>query len=190
LIPASSVFGCPELPRSATIGISRPNCKWSDDGRPFKASVIRVFPTHEWGGPVGTPPAKQAQVDGVMLKVQEGEKAGSPGFVDFCLTPTGEKVDGKTFLLPPGGLFKQTDEIVDKEGNGGFSPVAGVQVTKQEASDSKSKADLFPKATMRLTFGKRKDGRLPGRSYLCIDNGKDTIVADSFEAVIQEEKKK
>ncbi len=155
------------------------------DGRPFKPDVVRVFPYHETGGKAGDPPAKQEKVDGVMLELQQGDKAGAPGFVVFCVGPSGETVDGKTFLLPPGELFKQTATI----GKGGFFPVAGVQVTRGPTSDAKPKIDLFPKATMRLTFGKRKNDRLPGQIYLCVDDGRKTLVAGSFEAVVQEEKK-
>jgi hypothetical protein len=39
---------------------------------------------------------------------------------------------------------------------------------------------------MRLTFGKRKDGRLPKQIYLCIDDGRKTFVAGSFEAAVEE----
>jgi hypothetical protein len=40
-----------------------------------------------------------------------------------------------------------------------------------------------PKATVRLQFRKRKDRRLPGRVYLCIDGQDKSFVAGSFEAV-------
>jgi hypothetical protein len=48
--------------------------------------------------------------------------------------------------------------------------------------DSKARDDLVPKLTMRLELGKRKNGRLPGKIYLCIDDKEKCFVAGSFEA--------
>jgi hypothetical protein len=178
-LPDASQAKFPDRPASGQIG-----------GQPFKPDVVRVFPFGETSGKVGDPPAKQDKVDGVMLKLRQGEKpADAPAITVFCVTKRGETVDGKTFVLGPGGVFKQTDKILDKDGKGWFDPVAGVQITKQTA-DGKPTTDLFPKATMRLTFGKRKDGRLPGQIYLCIDDGQKTYVAGAFDADIKDDKVK
>ncbi len=152
-------------------------------GQPFTADVVTASPYHAWSGKVGDPPAKKDQVGGVTLKLQQGQKiAGANTFVIFCATKPGESVEGKTFVLPRGGLFKQTEKIMDKDGQGWFFPVAGVQVHWQGA-DGRPGAELLPKATMRLTFGKRKEGRLSGQIYLCIDDGRKTFIAGSFHAV-------
>ena len=161
----------------------------SVNGQPFTVDVATALPYHASSGNVGDPPAKADHVDGVSLKLQQGkEAAGATAVVIFCATKPGERVDGKTFVLPPGGLFKQTEKIMDKDGQGWFYPVAGVQVHWQVAP-GKADADLFPKATMRLTFGKRKDGKLPGQIYFCVDDKQKTWVAGSFEAVLKEDEK-
>jgi uncharacterized protein (TIGR03067 family) len=158
-------------------------------GQPFTAEVATALPYHASSGNVGDPPAKEDHVDGVTLKLQQGkEAAGATAVVIFCATKAGERVDGKTFVLPPGGLFKQTEKIMDKDGGGWFYPVAGVQVYWQVAP-GKADADLLPKATMRLAFGKRKDGKLPGQIYLCVDDKQKTYVVGSFEAVLKDDEK-
>ena len=43
---------------------------------------------------------------------------------------------------------------------------------------------------MKLELGKRKDGRLPGKIYVCIDDKEKSFVAGSFEAVVEQEDKK
>jgi hypothetical protein len=48
--------------------------------------------------------------------------------------------------------------------------------------DGKARDDLVPKLTMRLELGKRKNGRLPGKIYLCVDDKEKSFVAGSFEA--------
>jgi hypothetical protein len=86
-------------------------------------------PYQETSGKPNDPPGQQDQADGIMLKLQQGRESGSaPAFVIFCLTKSGERVDGKTFIVPAGGLFRQSEKIMDKDGKGWFSPVGGVQV--------------------------------------------------------------
>ena len=150
---------------------------------------MTASPYHATSGNADDPPEKQSQVGGVTLKLQQGKNlVGGNSFVIFCAAKPGESVEGKTFVLPPGGLFKQTEKIMDKDGKGWFFPVAGVQVQWEDA-DGKPGAELFPKATMRLTFGKRKNGQLPGQIYLCIDDGQKTLVAGSFVATEKEDEK-
>ena len=43
---------------------------------------------------------------------------------------------------------------------------------------------------MRLKFGKRKDGRLPGTIYLCIDDKEKSFVTGTFEAVVEQGNKR
>jgi len=45
---------------------------------------------------------------------------------------------------------------------------------------------LIPKVTLRLKFGTRKDGRLPGAIYLCIDDKEKNFVAGTFEAMVEQ----
>jgi hypothetical protein len=94
-------------------------------------------------------------------------------------------VQGKTFVVPVGGLFKQTDKIMDKDGKSWFSPVGGIQVNSVD-SEQAPRTDLLPKATMRLEFGKRAGDKLPGKIYLCIDDAEKTFVAGTFEAAVDE----
>jgi len=155
-------------------------------GTAFAVESARIAPYWQTSGP----PEKQDRVDGAVLKLQRGKDwVPTNYYTIFLAVKPGETVDGKTFVVPAGGLFKQTEKIMDKDGKGWFRPVAGVQANSQEPG-GKPRTDLFPKVTMRLEFGKRKDDRLPGKIYLCIDDKEKSFVAGSFEAVVEQEDKK
>jgi hypothetical protein len=94
----------------------------------------------------------------------------------------GDSVQGKTFVVPLGGLFKQTDKIMAKDEKSWFYPVGGIQINSAEPKQ----AELFPKATMRLELGKREGDRLPGKIYLCVDDPEKTLLAGTFAAVVDE----
>lgn len=48
------------------------------------------------------------------------------------------------------------------------------------------KADTFMKGyAMKLEFGKKADGKLPGRIYLCLPDPHKSIVAGTFEAILE-----
>jgi hypothetical protein len=135
---------------------------------------------------VGDPPEKLDRADGVVLYLQEGkDRAPRNYWTLFLLVKPGDAVDGKTFVVPPGGLFKQTERVMDRDRHGWFYPVGGVQV-KSQTPGREPRAELFPKVTMRLEFGRRRGGRLPGRIYLSVDDAEKSFVAGSFEAVEEE----
>ena len=158
-------------------------------GKPFRVGRARVTPTWSTSGNVGDPSAKQARLDGAVLWLQqEKDPVDCDSFTIFLTARLNDTVDGKSFVVPAGGLFKQTDEIMYDEGGKSWSyPVAGVQA-ESRGPDGKRRSDLVPKVTMRLELARRKDGRLPGKVYLCIENKKKekSFVAGSFEAEVEE----
>ena len=106
-------------------------------------------------------------------------------FTIFLTVKLNDTVDGKTFVVPSGGLFKQTDKIMDKGGKSWSYPVGGVQSASHDAG-GKRRSDLMPKVTMRLEFGQLKNSCLSGKIYLCIDDQEKSYVAGSFEAEVEE----
>jgi uncharacterized protein (TIGR03067 family) len=135
---------------------------------------------------VGDPPEKQDRCDGAVLRLQQEKgNVARNSFTIFLTVKLNDTVDGKSFVVPPGGLFRQTDKIMDKDGRSWSYPVAGVQTESRDAA-GKRRGDVMPKATMRLDLGRRKDGRLPGKIYLCIDDEEKSFVAGSFEAEVEE----
>ncbi len=156
-------------------------------GKAFTVERARVAPYGQESGNVGDPPEKWDRVAGAVLKLQQGkDSVPRNSFTIFLAVKPGDTVDGKTFVVPPGGLFKQTEKIMDRDGKGWFYPVAGVQATSQDAVE-KPRTDLMPKVTMKLTFGRRHQGRLPGKVYLCIDDREKSFVAGSFDAEVEDE---
>jgi uncharacterized protein (TIGR03067 family) len=156
-------------------------------GEPFALGRATAQPNHAESGNVGDPPEKLDKVDGTTLTLQRrGKQPGELGtFTVFAAVKPGETVDGKTFLLPPGGLFNQPGKIPDKDGKGFFYAVAGVQAASK-GQDGKPRFDVMPKATLRLVFGKRRGNVLPGKIYLCLDDGDKSFVAGTFEAEIRD----
>jgi RNA polymerase sigma factor (sigma-70 family) len=156
----------------------------------FAVETARIAPYHQFSGNVGDPPEKQGRVDGAVLTLQQGkDRVPHNYYTIFLAVKPGETVDGRVFVVPVVGLFKQTEKIIDKDGKGWFFPVAGVQANSQE-SGGKPRTDLLPKVTMKLEFGKRDHGRLPGKIYLCIDDKEKSFVAGSFHATVDQEDKK
>lgn len=152
-------------------------------GKDFTVDTARIVPWHEWSGNKGDPPEKQNRADGAVLTLQRGDDSPPRDyFTIFLAVKQGESVQGKTFVVPLGGLFKQTDKIMAKDEKSWFYPVGGIQINSAEPK----KADLFPKATMRLELGKRAGARLPGKIYLCVDDAEKTFVTGTFEAIVEE----
>jgi len=82
---------------------------------------------------VGDPPEKQNHADGAVLTLQHGHDLPPRNyFTLFLAVKQGESVHGKTFIVPAGGLFKQTDKIMAKDGKQWFYPVAGVQANSEQ----------------------------------------------------------
>jgi hypothetical protein len=131
-------------------------------GQAFAVESARIAPYWQASGNVGDPPEKQVRVDGAVLTLQRGKDSVPTNYYTiFLAAKRGDTVEGKTFTVPAGGIFKQTEKIMDKDGNGWFFPVAGVQVNSQ-GTDGTPRTDLLPKLTMKLKLGMRKGGRLPG----------------------------
>jgi len=159
-------------------------------GRAFAVEMARIAPYSQASGNVGDPPEKQDRVDGAVLTLQQGnDREPTNYYTIFLAVKPGDTVDGKTFVVPAGGLFKQTEKLMDKDGKGWFYPVTGVQANSEEVGQ-KARSDLLPKVTLRLKFGKRKDGRLPGTIYLCIDDKEKSFVTGTFEAVVEQGNKR
>jgi len=158
-------------------------------GRAFTVESARIAPNWQASGNVGDPPEKEDRVDGAVLTLQQGkDRVPANYYTIFLAAKRGDTVDGKTFVVPAGGIFKQIEKIMDKDGKGWFFPVAGVHANSK-GTDGKPRTDLLPKVTMKLELGKRKDGRLPGKICLCIDDKERSFVAGSFEAVVEQEDK-
>jgi predicted methyltransferase len=156
-------------------------------GEPFALGRAVAQPYHAESGNVGDPPGTLDKVGGTTLTLQQrGKNPSELGtFTVFAAVKPGEMVDGKSFLLPPGGLFKQPGNIPDRLGKGFFYAVAGVQAASR-GKDGKPRFDVTPKATMRLVFGTRRGKTLPGKIYLCLDDGDKSFVAGTFEAAIRD----
>lgn len=156
------------------------------DGKPFHVDLAIVKPYWEESGNVGGPPSKADRVNGVMLRLQEGTSNQRPRyFTIFAMAKPGQRVDGKTFTVPLGGLFNQSEKIMDRDGHGWFYPVAGMQI-HADRPGGKAHDDLFPRCTMRLVFGKRNGSALPGRIYLTVRDPERSYVAGTFSAVIED----
>ncbi len=85
----------------------------------FRVDSAKIAPYHEWSGNIGDPPSKQEHVDGAVLTLQQGkETVPTEYYVLFLATKPGETIEGKTFIVPAGGLFKQTAKIMDKDQKG------------------------------------------------------------------------
>jgi hypothetical protein len=121
----------------------------------------------------------------VLSLDEESHRPAQNAFTIFVAVKPGEKVDGRVFIVPAGGLFKQTTKIMDSDGQGWFSPVAGVQARSQSAGEEPA-LDPMPLCSMRLIFGRRHNGRLPGKIYLALKDADKSYVAGTFEAVIED----
>ena len=151
-------------------------------GSDFTVDKARLGPWSEWSGNVGDLPEKQDHADGVVLTLQAGKDSPPRNYITlFLAVKAGESVAGKTFAVPVGGPFKQSEKIMDRDGKHWLSPVGGVQLNSAEPG-RKPRADLPPKVTLRVKFGKMKNNVLPGSVYLCMDDPEKSFVAGSFEA--------
>src|SRR5436190_4518413 len=85
-------------------------------GKVFSVDKARITPWKESSGNVGDPPEKQEHADGAMLTLQAGEDRQPRNYITrFLAGKAGECVEGKTFVVSAGGLFKQTEKILDKD---------------------------------------------------------------------------
>lgn len=166
-----------KYPDQAAIGLLK--------GKPFTVDLAHIAPWHEFSGTGGETPEIKDRVDGGVLTLQAGNDAQPQNYLTiFVVVPPRQTLEDKEFLVSAGGLFKQTQKIMDKDGKGWFYPVGGVQI--QSGEPGQDQTELFPKVTMRLKFNKREDDRLPGKIYLCIDDEHKSVVAGSFNAVVKE----
>ncbi len=155
-------------------------------GKPFAVKTARIVPWHESSGNVGDLPERADHADGAVLTLDAGDgRMARDYFMLFLAVKPGDTLDGKTFVVPAGGLFKQTERIMNKDGKGWFFPVAGVQVNSAGPNE-KPRTDLLPKASMRLKFGRQRDNRLPGKIYLCISDYELSFVAGTFVAAVED----
>ncbi len=155
-------------------------------GKDFRIDTARLSPWWESSGNVGDPPEKEDRVDGAVLTLQAGnEQPPRDSLTLFLVVKPGSTLAETEFEVSTGGIFKQKQKIMDRDGKGWFYPVAGVQA-KSTVAGEKDRVDLFPKVTLRLKFGKRAKDRLPGSIYLCFDDAEKTCVAGSFAAIINE----
>lgn len=167
-------------------GIPNAQASGRIDGSPFRVDLAVVKPYWEVSRNIGDPPKKADRVDGVALTLQDGTSNLPSRYITiFAVVKPGEQVDGKTFVLPVGGPFKQTKKIMGKDGQGWFDLIAGIQLHADRAGQP-ARNDLFPRCSMRLQFGKRRGGRLPGRIYLSFDDSERSFVAGTFNAMIRE----
>jgi hypothetical protein len=187
---AAAGTGGPEavwLPDASRAGIPSTPAHGRLDGKPFHVDMAVVKPYWEESGNVGDPPSKKDRVEGVDLRLQEGTSILPPRSVTiFAMAKPGERVDGKTYVLTPGGLFNQPTKILDRNGKGWFSPIAGIQL-HADRPGAKPRDDLFPRCTMRLTFGIRHGSELPGRIYLTVNDPQRSFVAGTFAATIRDQ---
>lgn len=97
------------------------------------------------------------------------------------ITPRGQSLAGKSFVVGPAGPFKMPGMI--REGTSRMPPVQGVSIRWSVPGRNASKAFAGPRYTMRLQFGRTAAGRLPGTVYLCLRDPERSWVAGSFSAV-------
>ncbi len=88
------------------------------------------------------------------------------------------------FLLPkPGEEFE--DRLIEVAASGGFgSP--HIHMSYRAGPDTMPKTEMFMQGyAMRIYFGRPKNGKLPGRIYLCLPDKGKSFVAGNFSAVVK-----
>ena len=118
-----------------------------------------------------------------FLKLRQGKEF----FADYeysltLLTPRGLRLDGRSFVVTPEGVFKMPGAI--QENGVSYPPVQGVMMTWKAPGKSFGDTDMVSKYTMRLQFGKTSGNRIPGRIYLAMQDRSKSWVAGSFIAMI------
>jgi hypothetical protein len=128
-------------------------------GRPFKAQVVEMqgmFLTFRQGGF-----ANQQEFQLVLNRVNPAEPGGGMDFNN------------------PARWNGQTITVSSRDGFG-RRPLLSVHSTLPQ--DFTAEMGVPDDYAMRLEFGEYKDGRLPGRIYLCALTGQKSFIRGTFEA--------
>lgn len=143
----------------------------------------------EWQAEVkGSPtPARPAsgRIHGKAFKVERAEldasnilslRQGKEFFADrefkIFLFQSGKKLDGKSFVVT----------TADRPGQ--MNP--HVHMTWMGPKDQIPQSEMvMGKYTMRLQFGKRKNGKITGKIYLCMPDAQKSYVAGHFTAALK-----
>jgi hypothetical protein len=118
-----------------------------------------------------------------ILTLRQGDKFfADREFIVFLAMKPGDTPDGKTFLLRPGSPFNQPG--VFKVGGVTYPPVQGIHMSWKKVKEQVPETDMTTEKTLRLQFGKRTGGVLPGTVYLCVKDKEKSFVAGSFRVVL------
>jgi hypothetical protein len=149
-------------------------------GMPFRAEKAEI---------VFFTPAKGQTSDHrtYALKLRQGKGFFADKSFEITLTVK-QTLEGASFRVHPGSIFDQPGAI--KQGNSFYSAIQGVSMDYKEpgktlptmefGTDYKSKLDRH--YTLRLLFGRSKQGKLPGQVYLCMPDAQKSFVAGTFIA--------
>jgi hypothetical protein len=118
---------------------------------------------------------KFARIQNSILTLTDGDLFDWDGefLIFFFLPDDGPGLAGRTISMGKKQSF--TDEVR-------AHVHYNFRIAEHE-TDGEAKADGF---SMKIEFGKVKDGKLPGRLYLSFPDEKKSFVAGSFEAVLTE----
>jgi hypothetical protein len=110
-----------------------------------------------------------AELDNGSLILRQGEDGPDGLEVHVVLSFRAKSFGGKSYEVTPG----QKD-----------SDVPTVTLNGKGTEDPKGPR-FFKEYAMRLEFGQEKDGKLPGKIYLCLPDAAKSHVAGTFDAVIE-----
>jgi hypothetical protein len=163
-------------------------------GRPFLVKAAQVART-------GSMSMGDAKLDAYALDLRTNNSIfpDAEAHVAFVVKQ-GQKPDGKTFVCLPhppykfgGSLSAQSAalkpvELVPGLPSGTRIPLVQGLTMSAKTSDGDEKmgeTDDGAAPTLRLQFGKRAGGVLPGKIYFCWNDTGKSYVAGTFEAVIK-----
>ena len=145
-------------------------------GKPFRVEQAELR--------IAKPGADTPNRTTYLLKLRQGKEF----FADYeysltLLTPRGQKIDGKSFVVTPEGVFKMPGAISEKGVS--YPPVQGVWMTWKAPGKHFGETDMTSKYTMRLQFGKAKGNRIPGYVSIAMQDREKSWVSGTFTAVIE-----
>lgn len=165
--------------------------QWAPDASkaaiPGRAAVGRihgkVFRVEKAELQIAAPSPETPKRTTYFLKLTQGKAF----FADYeysltLLTPRGQKIDGKAFVVGPEGVFKMAGAIEEKGVT--YPPVQGVMMTWKVPGKTFGDTDLSSKYTMRLQFGKAKGNRIPGHVFIAMQDREKSWVSGTFQASI------
>lgn len=156
-------------------------------GRPFRVSRAEVKVAESLLVPLPSsakgPARTSRRVMHTLTLAQKGAAAGTAphGYTVFLSLPEDQKLDGKSFLVGPKGIFAMAGKV--KEGRASYPPVQSVLLSSNP-SGKKAQLESPRKYTLRLEFGKTQGKKIPGRIYLAAQDKARSWVRGTFTAIL------